>query len=147
MLKIRLARGWKHKAPFYRIVLTEHTKPVQSGYQEVLGWFDPLHHKSEMNIDLIKEWIWKGAQPSNRVAKLARKFSDDKFFDAYITHSDRVRRGKNEPEPVEEEVEAPTPAEEATPEAPATETETPAETPEAAQAPETAQAEETPAAE
>lgn len=36
MLKIRLARGGKHKSPFYRIVLTEHTKPAQSGYMKVL---------------------------------------------------------------------------------------------------------------
>ena len=105
MLKIRLARGWKHKSPFYRIVLTEHTKPVKSGYQAVLGWFDPLHHETKMDIDLIKEWIGKWAQPSNRVAKLARKFSDDTFFDQYIVHSDRVRRATNAPdEPEEEEV-------------------------------------------
>ena len=64
-----------------------------------------------MDIEAIKEWIGKGAQPSNRVAKLARKFSDDAFFDAYITHSDRKRRGKNEPEPEAEE----TPAEEEAP--------------------------------
>jgi ribosomal protein S16 len=36
MLKIRLARHGRKKAPFYRIVLTEHTKPAQSGYQTVL---------------------------------------------------------------------------------------------------------------
>jgi len=36
MLKIRLARHGRKKAPFYRIVLTEHTKPAQSGYKLVL---------------------------------------------------------------------------------------------------------------
>jgi len=124
MLKIRLARGWKKKKPFYRIVLTEHTKPVQSGYMTVLGWFDPMHHQTEMDIDAIKEWIGKGAQPSNRVAKLAKKHSGDAFFDKYIVLSDRKRRPKNAPE--EEEVVEEAPAAETAPEAPVVE-ETPAE--------------------
>ena len=59
MLKIRLARGGKHKAPFYRVVLTEHTKPVKSGYKLVLGWFDPLKHTSKIDADAVKEWIAK----------------------------------------------------------------------------------------
>lgn len=118
MLKIRLARGWKHKSPFYRVVLTERTKPCQSWYMKVLGWFDPLHHKTEMDIEAIKEWIGKGAQPSNRVAKIAKKFSNDKFFDKYIINTERVRKkrnGEDEIEEVKEEAEAPkeeeTPAE------------------------------------
>lgn len=95
MLKIRLARGGKHKSPFYRIVLTEHTKPAQSGYMKVLWWFNPLRHEMSMDIDTMKEWIGKWAQPSNRVAKLARKHSDDAFFDKYIVKNDRVRAKRN----------------------------------------------------
>lgn len=125
MLKIRLSRGWKHKAPFYRIVLTEHTKPVKSGYMKVLWWFDPLHHKTELDIEAVKEWIAKGAQPSNRVAKLAKAFSGDAFFDKYITIIERKRKKRDGSDDVEEEVaeESPveTPTEEATPEAPAAE--------------------------
>lgn len=71
----------------------------------VLGWFDPMHHKTEMDIDAIKEWISKGAQPSNRVAKLARKHSDDKFFDKYITIIERKRKPRNAPDEPEEVVE------------------------------------------
>lgn len=48
-----------------------------------------------MDIETIKEWIGKGAQPSNRVAKLARKHSDDAFFDKFITKTDRVRTKRN----------------------------------------------------
>ena len=95
MLKIRLARGWRNKSPFFRIVLTEHTKSSKSGYQSVLWRFNPLRHESEMNIDLIKEWIWKGAQPSNRVAKLALAFSWDDFFKKYITNIVRTRKVRN----------------------------------------------------
>lgn len=96
MLRIRLARGGKHKSPFYRIVLTEHTKPVKSGYMQVLGRFDPLHHKMELNVDEAKKWIAQGAQPSNRVAKLAYNFSKDEVFKWFITYTERVRQPRNE---------------------------------------------------
>lgn len=96
MLKIRLARGGKHKSPFYRIVLTEHTKPVQSGYMKVLGWFNPIRHEMQMDVEEIKTRIGKGAQPSNRLAKLAKEFSNDEFFGKYIVHSDRVRTKRKE---------------------------------------------------
>ena len=96
MLRIRLARGGKHKSPFYRIVLTEHTKPVKSGYSDVLGWFDPLHHTMELNTEKAKEWIAKGAQPSNRVAKLAYNHTKDAFFKNYIVETTRTRAVKNE---------------------------------------------------
>lgn len=76
-------------------MLTEHTKPAQSGYMLVLGWFDPMKHETQMDIDAIKERIAKGAQPSNRVAKLAKKQSWDTFFDNYITLIDRKRKKKN----------------------------------------------------
>lgn len=95
MLAIRLARAGRHKAPFYRIVLTEHTKPAQSGYKLVLGWFDPLKHTSEMDIETIKSWIGKGAQPSQRVAKLAYNSSKDEFFKPYIKEVTRTRKKKN----------------------------------------------------
>lgn len=95
MLKIRLARGWRTKSPFFRIVLTEHTKSCKSWYQAVLGWYNPLRHETDMNVDLIKEWIGKGAQPSNRVAKIALWFSKDTFFEKYIVKNDRVRKTRN----------------------------------------------------
>lgn len=55
-----------------------------------------------MDIDAIKEWIAKGALPSNRVAKLAKKESGDAFFDTYITLIERKRRKKNGEDEVEE---------------------------------------------
>lgn len=95
MLAIRLARAGKHKTPFYRVVLTEHSKPVQAGYMTVLGRFDPLRHKTEINADAAKEWIAKGAQPSNRVAKLLFQQTNDTFFEKYIEKTTRTRSVKN----------------------------------------------------
>lgn len=97
MLKIRLARWGKKKAPFYRVVLTEHTKPAQSWYMLVLWRFDPLKHESKMDIEKIKAWIAKWAQPTNRVAKLALKESWDEMFRKYIVETKRVRTQRNAP--------------------------------------------------
>ena len=122
MLKIRLARWWRKKAAFFRIVLTEHTKPVKSGYKEVLGWYNPLTHESKFDVEAIKERIGKGAQPSNRVAKIVFKSTEDAFFEKYITLATKNRKKKNAPDEPEE-TEAPAAAEQATP----TPEETPAE--------------------
>lgn len=96
MLKIRLARWWKHKTPFYRIVLTEHTKPAQSWYKKVLGWFDPINHKMEINADEVKKYISTWAQPSERVAKLLYNQTKDDMFKKYYTETIKDRKPKKE---------------------------------------------------
>ncbi len=96
MLKIRLARHGRTHRPFFRVVLTEHTKPAHSGYQEVLWWYDPINHKQDLDIDTIKTWIGKWAQPSERVAKLAYKISNDEFFKKYFVIKDIKRPKKKE---------------------------------------------------
>jgi len=96
MLKIRLARAGRKKLPFFRIVLTEHYKPVHAGYQLVFGWFDPIKHAISYDIDAIKEWIGKGAKPSNRLAKLLHKDTGDDFFKKFVVFSERTRTKKKE---------------------------------------------------
>ena len=54
MLVIRLSRQGRSKRPFYRVVLTEHTKPAQCGHLEVLGSYDPLKHIFEADVENIK---------------------------------------------------------------------------------------------
>ena len=84
MLKIRLARHGRKKLPFYRIVLTEHTKPAKAWYKLVLGWFNPLSHTMRADVSAIKEWISKWAQPTERVAKLLFADTKDDFFKKYF---------------------------------------------------------------
>ncbi len=91
MLKIRLARHGRKKLPFYRIVLTEHTKPAQSGYKLVLWWFNPLSHTMEANVAEIKEWISKWAQPTERVAKLLFADTKDNFFKNYFVERESTK--------------------------------------------------------
>jgi len=83
-LKIRLARGGRKGLPFYRIVLTEHTKPAQSGYKLVLWRFNPIAHTMDVNVEEVKNWLWKWAQLSERVAKLLFANTKDNMFKKYF---------------------------------------------------------------
>jgi len=84
MLKIRLARHGRKNLPFYRIVLTEHTRPAQSGYKLVLWWYNPIAHEMDVNLDEVKLWLSKWAQLSERVAKLLFAKTKDDMFKKYF---------------------------------------------------------------
>ena len=72
MVVIRLARHGAHKAPFYRVVVADQRKRRDGSYIELVGTYDPRLEPSGIKLDMdkINEWISKGAQPSERVAKL-----------------------------------------------------------------------------
>jgi len=96
MLTIRLSRQGRTKKPFFRVVLTEHTKPVKAWFKEVLGWFNPLTHTLEVNTDAIIAWIAKGAQLSERVAKLLYNQTKDEQFKKFVVIRERTRKSKSE---------------------------------------------------
>lgn len=96
MLTIRLSRQGRTKSPFYRIVLTEHTKPVKFGYKEILGHYDPLAHKLEADVAQIKSWIGKWAKPSERVAKLLLNETKDPLFEKFFEKIERSWKTKKE---------------------------------------------------
>jgi small subunit ribosomal protein S16 len=73
-LKIRLARAGTKKRPFYHIVIADSRFPRDGRFIERLGFFNPLlpkDHKDRLKLDLdkVKAWIAKGAQPSDRVMR------------------------------------------------------------------------------
>lgn len=79
MVVIRLTRmGTKHK-PFYRIVATDKRRPRESRYIDLIGFYNPMQEKADVNIDLSKynEWIKKGAIPSETVKSLIKKANSD----------------------------------------------------------------------
>jgi small subunit ribosomal protein S16 len=74
-LKIRLSRGGAKKRPFYRVVVADSRMPRDGRFIERLGTFDPLRNKDDTNrlvldVERTKGWIAKGAQPTDRVARL-----------------------------------------------------------------------------
>ena len=71
MLKIRLSRAGKKNMPFFRIVLTEHTRAAKHWYKEVLGFYNPFSKEFKIkNVEKVKEYISHGVQLSPRVSKL-----------------------------------------------------------------------------
>jgi small subunit ribosomal protein S16 len=75
LLKIRLRRTGAKKKPTYRVVVAESTSPRDGRYVEVLGTYNPLTDPSTFNVDAEKtlDWIRKGAQPTERVARMLAK--------------------------------------------------------------------------
>jgi small subunit ribosomal protein S16 len=75
MLKIRLARVGKKKAPAYRIVVADARAPRDGRYVEIVGHYNPLKEPTEydFNEDKVRDWLSKGAQPTERVQKLLTK--------------------------------------------------------------------------
>ena len=72
MVVIRLARHGAHKSPYYRIVVADQRRATSGSIIEQVGTYDPRKDPSEIHLDVAKaeEWISKGAQPSETVAKL-----------------------------------------------------------------------------
>jgi small subunit ribosomal protein S16 len=75
MLRIRLRRIGKTKAPSYRIVVADSKSPRDGAFIEILGNYEPLANPAVVSIDVDKtrDWIRKGAQPSETVQKLLKK--------------------------------------------------------------------------
>lgn len=72
MIKIRLTRFGRKKAPFYRIVAASERSKRDGKPLEVLGYWDPSQKQFKIEKEKLKIWIAKGAQVTNGVAKLLK---------------------------------------------------------------------------
>ena len=72
MLKIRLQRVGRKKIPAFRIVVAEHTMPVQGRFVEKLGNFISGRKKDTLQLkkERIGYWLSVGATPSQTIARL-----------------------------------------------------------------------------
>ena len=71
-VRIRLSRGGAKKRPFYRIVVADSRRSRDGKFIDQLGTYNPMLAKEnpervKINTDKAKDWIVKGAQPSDRV--------------------------------------------------------------------------------
>lgn len=77
MVTIRLARGGAKKRPFYHVVVTDSRNRRDGRYIERIGFFNPMASGQEETLRLdvarAEHWISRGAQPSERVAKLIKQ--------------------------------------------------------------------------
>lgn len=81
MLKIKLARfGKKHQA-HYRIVVNEARDKRDGKYTALLGHYSPVVPKKlEIDVKAFEEWLKKGAQPTETVAALFKRFQSGNPF-------------------------------------------------------------------
>lgn len=76
MVTIRLSRGGAKKRPFYHVVVTDSRNRRDGRYIERLGFFNPVAKEGaerlRIDTDRVSYWQSKGAQTSDRVAKLVK---------------------------------------------------------------------------
>ena len=133
-VRIRLARGGAKKRPFYRIVVADSRRARDGKFIDQVGTYNPMLPKDspervKIDVEKTKDWIAKGAQPSDRVTLFLSRL--DVVEKPVITEKtkkhlpkkkaqERLAAAKEKEEEAKKAAEAPAPAEaEAEAEAPA----------------------------
>jgi small subunit ribosomal protein S16 len=76
-VKIRMKRIGAKNQPVFRIVVADGRSPRDGKFIEELGTYHPRQKGDNVKFDLerVKYWISKGAQPSDTVASFIKKAS------------------------------------------------------------------------
>jgi len=74
-VRMRLTRVGSKKNPVYRVVVADSRSPRDGKFIEIVGRYNPQTDPSTIDFDeeKVKEWLSKGANPSNTVARLLKK--------------------------------------------------------------------------
>jgi small subunit ribosomal protein S16 len=74
-VRIRLTRVGATKQPTYRVVVADSRSARDSRAIDTIGHYNPRTEPIELNVDAdkAKEWLAKGAQPSDTVARLFKQ--------------------------------------------------------------------------
>jgi len=75
VVKIRLRRVGRKKAPMYRIVVADSKSPRDGKFIEIVGQYQPRTGEQALNLDTerVNHWLNVGAQPTDTVRSLLRK--------------------------------------------------------------------------
>ncbi len=73
-VKIRLTRVGARNNPIWRVVATDQRSPRDGRFIEVLGHYNPQTDPSTIELDetRVRDWLSRGAQPSNTVKNLLK---------------------------------------------------------------------------
>jgi small subunit ribosomal protein S16 len=77
---MRLTRVGSKKNPIYRVVIADSRSPRDGKFIEIVGRYNPQTDPStiELKEDKVREWLAKGAQPTDSVRKLLKTQGLDK---------------------------------------------------------------------
>jgi len=73
LVKIRLKRMGRKKLPIYKIVVADARAKRDGKTIDILGTYNPKSKELQLDVEKVKEWLAKGAQPTDRVASLIKK--------------------------------------------------------------------------
>jgi len=75
LVKIRLKKMGRKKLPVYKIVVSEamSKRDGKAVAVDILGTYNPKSKELQLDVEKVKEWLSKGAQPTPRVASLIKR--------------------------------------------------------------------------
>jgi small subunit ribosomal protein S16 len=73
-VRMRLTRVGSKKNPIYRVVVADSRSPRDGKFIAIVGRYNPQTEPSTIEFDesKVREWLGKGAQPSNAVSRLLK---------------------------------------------------------------------------
>ena len=73
-VKLRLTRVGSKKNPIYRVVAADSRSPRDGRFLEIVGRYNPQTDPSTIEFDetKVKDWLGKGAQPTEAVSSLLK---------------------------------------------------------------------------
>ena len=78
MVVIRLSRGGAKNRPFYNVVVADSRRPRDGKFIERIGFYNPKAAANEeglrIALDRYNHWKAHGAQATDTVARLAKKY-------------------------------------------------------------------------
>lgn len=80
-VSIRMKRFGRHRRPFFRVCAIDSKRGRDGRVIEELGYYDPLVREVDaravINGERIAYWVSVGAQPSDRVGVLIKKYGKE----------------------------------------------------------------------
>jgi small subunit ribosomal protein S16 len=75
MVRIRLRRIGRKKAPVYRIVVADSRSPRDGKFIEIIGQYAPRQQEGGLKVDTERAnyWLDVGAQPTDTARSLLRR--------------------------------------------------------------------------
>ena len=71
---MRLTRVGSKKNPIYRVVVADSRSPRDGKFLDIVGQYNPQPNPSliEFDEDKVKDWLSRGAKPSEAVGRLLK---------------------------------------------------------------------------
>ena len=103
-VRIRMKKMGRRHRPFYRICAMDSRTPRDGRVIEELGTYDPMVRdpdaRAVLNGQRIKYWLSVGAQPSEKVGVLIKKYgSEGTHLDQQKAALDRLAQTRRKPQP------------------------------------------------